>query len=217
MDEAFRYIVIGEFKYVLLNEGRFEIHDGHYLNGTVFEENNLESSGEEGLYYLEDKLVCTVDVDDLNDFQPRDLSPFTPSPIVSTDGIPIFTSKASFCIKLFSDVGEVDEFDDKLVFRGNIFTQGMSFKFEQEDNEVYIQSLGEDDYRYLCHQDNKIYFTEDKPRDNNIQFVVGKHPGLFYLYDGEYYYIVRFYKASYGEVIRTDSIENATVFQLISL
>jgi hypothetical protein len=217
MDEAFRYIVIGEFKYVLLNEGRLEIHDGHYLHGSVFEENHLQPSEQEGLFHLEDKLVCTVDVDNLNDFQPRELSPFTQSPIISTDGIPIFSSKASFCFKLLKNVGEASEFEDKFVFRGNIFTQGLTFEFVHEENEIYIRSLDENDDRYLCYQDNSIYFTEDKPKENNIQLVSGKYNGLFYLYDGEYYYAARFYKASYGEMARVNSKDEATIFQLISL
>jgi hypothetical protein len=217
MDEAFRYIVIGEFKYVLLNEGRLEIHDGHYLHGSVFEENHLESSEQEGLFHLEDKLVCTVDVDSLNDFQPRELAPFTPSPIVSTDGIPIFTSKACFCFKLFKDVGEAYEFENKLIFRGNIFTQGMTFKFIQEENDIYIRSMEENDDRFLCYNDNNIRFTEEMPKNNNIQLVPGKYAGLFYMYDGRYYYVVRFYTASYGEVIRVNSKDEATIFQVISL
>jgi hypothetical protein len=217
MDEAFRYIVIGEFKYVLLNEGRLEIRDGHYLHGSVFEENHLQPSEQEGLFHLEDKLVCTVDVDNLNDFQPRELSPFTQSPIISTDGIPIFSSKASFCFKLLKNVGEASEFEDKFVFRGNIFTQGLTFEFVHEENEIYIRSLDENDDRYLCYQDNSIYFTEDKPKENNIQLVSGKYNGLFYLYDGEYYYAARFYKASYGEMARVNSKDEATIFQLISL
>jgi hypothetical protein len=217
MEEAFRYIIIGEFKYVLLNEGRLEIHDGHYLNGSVFEENHLHPLEQKGLFQLEDKLVCIIDVDDLNDFQPRELTPFTLSPIVSTDGIPIFSSKASFCFKLLNDVGEAYEFEDKFVFRGNIFTQGITFEFIHEENEIYIRSLEENDDRYLCYKDNNIYFTEERPKENNIQLIPGKYNGLFYLYDKEYYYAVRFYTASYGEVIRVNNKDEASVFQLISL
>ncbi|KAG2172418.1 hypothetical protein INT43_004960 [Umbelopsis isabellina] len=214
MDEAFRYVVLGEYKYVLLSGNNLEIHNGHYLNGTVFEENELESAEKEGLFKLQDNLVCTIDVDQENDFQARDLTPFTPSSFVSTDGIPILTSKASFCIKLFNEPGEAIEFDDKLVFRSNIFTQGMTFKFE---DEVYIQSLGEDDYRYLSHDDNHVYFSDDKPVDSNVWFVQGEHPGLFNLYDGKNYYSTRFVKASYGEVVKVDSKDEATVFQILSL
>jgi hypothetical protein len=55
------------------------------------------------------------------------------------------------------------------------------------------------------------------PKENNIQLVSGKYNGLFYLYDGEYYYVARFYKASYGEMTRVNSKDEATIFQIISL
>jgi hypothetical protein len=214
MSEAFRYVVLGEYKYVLLNDNNYEIHDGHYLNGTIFHENRLEPSEEEELFRLHDKLVCVVDVDQLNNFQPRDMTPFTQSSLISTDGVPIMTNKASFCIKIFNDIGEVDKYDNQLIFKGNIFTQGMPFKFV---DDLYIQSLELNNGRYLYHKDGKIHFIEGKPVDNNVWFVKGRHPGLFYLCDGDHYYVVRFYTASYGEVLQVDNKDEATVFQLISL
>ena len=214
MGKGFRYIVLGEFKYVVLNDNNYEIHDGHYLNGTIFNKNELEPSEEEELFYLQNKLVCIVNVDKLNNFQPRDLTPFTQSSLISTDGIPIMTRKALFCIKIFDDIGETAEFDNQFIFRENIFTQGMLFRFV---DDLYIQSLESNDNKYLCHRDGTIHFTENKPVDNNVWFVAGKHSGLFYLYDGEHYYVVRFYTASYGEVEQVNNIDDATVFQLISL
>jgi hypothetical protein len=44
--------------------------------------------------------------------------------MMSTDGVPVYGEMASFCFKLFNQIGNGSEFDDKLVFRGNPFTQG---------------------------------------------------------------------------------------------
>ena len=217
----FRYIVTGEFKYVTENEdGSLSMHDGHFLNGTIFEDNNLEESEEEGLFYLHDKLVQLVYLDGINNFQPRELTPFTPSPMVSADGIPLFSNKASFCFNIFNEPGNGSEFDDKFVFGGEDFCQGISFEVIQEDNEVYIKSLITGDERYLCVDivDGKhtICFTEGKPVDNNIKLIPGKHKGMFYIHDGTAYYKVDFYKASYGEFVRANSKDEATLLQFIS-
>ena len=116
----FRYIVLGEFKYV---SERYEIHDGHFLNGFVFSENTLAPANHEGLFHLHDKIVCIIDIDPLNDYQPRELPPFVPSPYVSTDGVPILTPKTSFCFKLMNKVGNAQDFEDKLVFGSEHFAQ----------------------------------------------------------------------------------------------
>src|ERR1700753_3737140 len=162
----FRYIVLGEFKYV---SERYQIHDGHFLNGFVFSENTLAPANHEGLFHLHDKIVCIIDIDPLNDYQPRELPPFVPSPYVSTDGVPILTPKTSFCFKLMNKVGNAQDFEDKLVFGSEHFAQGMDFEFIQRDNDIYIRSLGEDDYRCLCSTDQeRIELSDEVTPENNI-------------------------------------------------
>jgi hypothetical protein len=215
----FRYIVLGEFKHVLLNENRLEIHDGHYLNGSVFEENTLAPAEHEGMFHLEDKIVCMIDIDDLNDDSPRELTPFTDSPMVSTDGIPILSRKAAFQFKLFNDIGNAHEFENKLVFGSECFQQGMGFEFIQRENNIYIHSLGENDNRCLCPTDDeRVELSDEVTPENHIQLIPrGEYPGLFIMSDGEHYYQVQFYKGSYGEVECAEHMDDATLFQLISL
>lgn len=209
----FRYIVLGEFKYVSEN---YEIHDGHFLNGFIFHENTLAQTNYEGLFHLHDKIVCIIDIDPLNDYQPRELPSFIPSPYVSTDGIPILTPKVTFCFKLMNKIGSIQNFENKLVFGSKHFSQEMKFEFIQKENNIYIHSLGKNGSQCLYSTDDeRIELSDEATPENNIRLVPGgEYSGLFIMSDGEYYYEVNF---DNNEVECAVHMENASLFQLISL
>lgn len=225
--DAFRFLVTGHYKFV---NAAMEVCDGHYLCGALFTTNTLSpapavfssprTEGDE-FFILGDYIVQTVYLDPWNEFRPlpflsaADL-PEGPglSPVVSADGIPIFTPGVSFAISIVgnSTMSSTSEFEGKLVFGSDNFTQGVDF--EADATLGVLRSGLSGDYLVLG---ETFELTPDEPTEPIGLVPVGRESMFVVRYGGVAggWYKIDFVKASYGEATRVDALEGATVFQLI--
>ncbi|KUL87860.1 hypothetical protein ZTR_03198 [Talaromyces verruculosus] len=161
---------------------------------------------------------------------------------ISADGIDLYHPNASFCLyPLTGDclwTGDAGEFQSELFFGGDIYSNGQIFRLSVNDGKTRIQSgdmflsvtLGPDMAEYLpegCRQHNawskclecanwySLGF-QSMPEDCFTLIPRGL-PSMFVLYDGAYYHRVSVLKASYARTERVELIEDASLFQFVSV
>ncbi|ORY07746.1 hypothetical protein K493DRAFT_332658 [Basidiobolus meristosporus CBS 931.73] len=189
-------------------------------------------------------IVQLAYLDTLNDYTAPDI---TPSPsgdqLVSADGVSLFTPDAKFKLSICGENGmcSTDLYEGFLIFGSHNYSQGITFRIDVDD-DIYVRSafgdigylgIGVDEetlsYEAAEHQQHnaftvcdrctnlyKIHLFDQKPQ-LNIKLIPTKYKSMFVISDGMYFYSVEFFKASYGEPLRVKTMDEATVFQFISL
>lgn len=224
---TFRFLVTGKFKFV---NDRMEIEDGHYLKGAIFDSHNLEPisnnhmPGEareldgEPFFQLHGYTVQVAFISPFDDFQPLEdsvVASFLPSMLVSADGIPALTPNIPFCLSI---VGEshlcgAREFESEIYFSSDNYTQGIKLELL---NDNCIRSLESRNYLHLRDSfDNSFKLSGMPPASSDLQLIPARRHSTFVFFNGKKYFNVEFFKASYGEALPVEKLEEATVFQLI--
>lgn len=127
--------------------------------------------------------------------------------------------------------------ESKLVFRGNPYSDGLSFQLSVHDEKTRISS---DDGMFLTviMSPGSADYLNEECRHHNASsrcprcmdlYTIGFHseprdcitlvprglPSMFALYDGIFYYRVDVVKGSYAELDRVERIEDASLFQFV--
>lgn len=159
---------------------------------------------------------------------------------ISADGIDLYHPDQQFLIYPIGGLwmGNAEHSpEDKLVFRGNPYSDGLTFEFSVHDGKTRIVS---DDGMFLtvtmpaecagyldeecrqhtastrcprCERNYTIGFVSE-PRDC-ITLVPRGLPSMFVFYDGVFYYYFDAIKGSYAELERVERIEDASLFQFV--
>ena len=159
---------------------------------------------------------------------------------ISADGIDLYQPDQRFLMYPIGGLwmGNAEHSpEDKLVFRGNPYSDGLTFELSVHDGKTRIVS---DDGMFLtvvmpaecaeylaeecrqhtastrcprCERNYTIGFVSE-PRDC-ITLVPRGLPSMFVFYDGVFYYHFDAIKGSYAELARVERIEDASLFQFV--
>lgn len=198
-DNAVEMVSIGNGLYVLE-------YDGCYLNDSLDLQDDMDQAlVVQGMLLDEFNSMKVVNVDRFDDED------------VSADGVPL-REEYMFCFNMCEEEANLREFQDKLTFGSDHCIQGESFRLIDNNGVMIIQSVGTNRYLNISKEegDYSVFFTDDIP-NHPISIVPVDEETVFVIGDGEYYYKVEFYKASYGELVRVSNIKKATRFQFISV
>ncbi|KAJ6094078.1 hypothetical protein N7467_002923 [Penicillium canescens] len=160
--------------------------------------------------------------------------------LISADGIDLYQPDQKFLMYPIGGLwmGNAEHSpEDKLVFRGNPYSDGLTFELSVYDGKTRIVS---DDGMFLtvimpagcaeyldeecrqhtastrcpgCERNYTIGFVSE-PRDC-ITLVPRGLPSMFVFYDGVFYYHFDAIKGSYAELERVERIEDASLFQFV--
>lgn len=162
---------------------------------------------------------------------------------ISADGVDLYHPNAHFCLyPLNGDclwTGDAGEFNDELFFGGDIYSNGQIFRLSvNDDGKTRIRSgdkflsitMAPDKAEYLpeeCRQHNAWSKCEKCARWYGLGFQSDPEdcftliprglPSMFVLHDGAYYHRVSVLKASYATTERVERIEDASLFQFVSV
>ncbi|EEA21246.1 hypothetical protein TMatcc_009348 [Talaromyces marneffei ATCC 18224] len=161
---------------------------------------------------------------------------------ISADGVDLYHPNAYFCLyPLTGDclwTGDAGDFKSELFFGGDIYSNGQTFRLSMNDGKTRIQSgdrfltvtLRPDTTEYLpeaCRQHNAwskcpkcahwYSLGFQSVADNCFTLIPRGLPSMFVLYDGAYYHRVSVLKASYATTDRVERIEDASLFQFVSV
>ncbi|KAJ5767047.1 uncharacterized protein N7511_004663 [Penicillium nucicola] len=252
----FRFIVTGRLLAILYNGREFELHQDRHGRGTLFH----LSDDEEQIIFNRSYIGSLSSHSDFPDdvfYIKRDQQanlgqpPPTIAPLVnrvtstdnpiSADGIDLYQPGQQFILYPFGGLwmGNTERSpEDKLVFRGNPYSDGMTFEFSVHNGNMRITS---DDGMFLsvvmptnttecrdekcqqhtastrCPQCQRRYTMGfvSEPRDC-ITLIPRGLPSMFVFFDSIYYYHLDALRGSYAELVRVERIEDASLFQFVS-
>ncbi|KAJ5102815.1 hypothetical protein N7532_003344 [Penicillium argentinense] len=161
---------------------------------------------------------------------------------ISADGIDLYHPDKWFCLYPITGdclwLGDAAEFEGKLIFGGEPYSLGIGMRLSELKGKICIRTntgkflsvIMEDSLtEYLdggCKQHTRSsrcprcmkWYTvgySSEP-DGSLSLIPHGLPSMFVLYDGVCYYRVDVIKASYADVNRVESIEEATLFQFVA-
>lgn len=161
---------------------------------------------------------------------------------ISADGVDLYHPDAWFCLyPLTGDclwTGNAGNFESELFFGGEIYSDGLYFRLSMHEGQTRIRSgdeflsitLGPNMAEHLpegCRQHNAWskcpkcahwYSLGFQPEPKDCFTLIPRGlPSMFVLYDGAYYYRVSVLKSSYATPVRVERIEDASLFQFVSV
>ncbi|KAK4860887.1 hypothetical protein LT330_004618 [Penicillium expansum] len=198
--------------------------------------------------HVNDTVKVQIDpVGDYSDAEPP-IPPSIPNPVIdpsnpiSADGVDLYHPDKWFSLYPINGdsiwTGDAGEFESKLYFGGNSYSDGMCFQLSKHDGKTRIRSY---DGKHLvvtmeasvaayldedCKQHTRfdrcsrcmLHYTlgySSEPHEGLVLVPKGL-PSMFALNDGIFYYKVNVLKGSYAEVERVEDIEDATPFQFVA-
>ncbi|KGO69162.1 hypothetical protein PITC_095750 [Penicillium italicum] len=182
--------------------------------------------------HVNDAVKVQIDpVGDYGDAEPP-ISPSISNPVIdpgnpiSADGVDLYHPDKWFSLYPINGdsiwIGDAGEFESKLYFGGNSYSDGMCFQLSKHDGKTRIRSY---DGKYLVVMMEPIvaaYLDEDckqhtssEPQEGFVLVPKGL-PSMFAVNDGFFYYKLNVLRGSYAEVERVEDIDNATPFQFVA-
>ncbi|KAJ5481630.1 hypothetical protein N7475_000442 [Penicillium sp. IBT 31633x] len=248
--------------FYLADDGESIIHNRTYI-GVLTDHPDYEGdvfyirNGSQDQYLAQDGQwtnnvndAIKVQIDPVGDY--GDAEPPIPPPLtnpvidarnpISADGVDLYHPEKWFSLYPVTGdclwTGDAGEFNSKLFFGGNAYSDGICFQLSEHDGKTRIRSY---DGKYLvvmmeadvaayldekCKQHTKfdrcsrcmLHYTigySSEPEEGFLLVPRGL-PSMFVLNDGLFYYRVNVLKGSYAEVQRVEDINNASLFQFVA-